>query len=264
MKQHAEKEREFSEWEQRLNDKQQQIEGNIINCDDMLRQADAKREHAEDNAKRDVETQQSSMRDILKLRAQLDEIRAKCVRRSNQIQASAKYFEFLCRSTQTILARNSSKTEDVYELVEEILDRHRTLSRANQQLQIQFKTTARSHDDLINVHNKYVDDSQENILALNTCLGGMKRSLESSVRSTSASMTTMTHFVKKSTLKHASVSLVKMAAENIFVKCTSYSHVARCATGREHVSETSVRLSIIRHFLCDMRQIIFETACDRQ
>jgi hypothetical protein len=108
IKQHAQKEREFAEWEDRLVDKQQRIEENIVNCDDMLRQADAKREHAEDNAKRDA-----------------------------------------------------------------------------------------------------------------------------------------------------------MATENIFVKCTSRSHVARCATGREHANDTSVRLSIIRHFLCDMREIVHETTCDR-
>mmetsp|Transcript_4472 Transcript_4472/g.17136 ORF Transcript_4472/g.17136 Transcript_4472/m.17136 type:complete len:291 (+) Transcript_4472:1166-2038(+) len=263
IKQHAQKERDFAEWEERLVDKQQRIEDNIVNCDDMLRQADAKREHAEDNVKRDAESQRSSMRDIARLRAQLEDIRAKCAHVSDEIQASSKYFEFLSRSSQIVLARNSSKAEDVYELVEEILDRHRTLMMANHQLQDQFKVTARSHDDLTDAHNKYVDDSRENILALNTRLGGMKRLLESNMRSTSASMTTMIHFAKKCALKHSSVSLVKMATENIFVKCTSRSHVARCATGREHASDTSVRLSIIRHFLCDMRAIARETTCDR-
>ena len=69
----------------------------------MLRQADAKREHAEDNAKRDAESQRSSMRDIARLRAQLDEIRAKCAHVSNEIKASSKYFEFLSRSSQIVL-----------------------------------------------------------------------------------------------------------------------------------------------------------------
>jgi len=97
IKQHAQKERDFAEWEERLVDKQQRIEDNIVNCDDMLRQADAKREHAEDNVKRDAESQRSSMRDIARLRAQLEDIRAKCAHVSDEIQASSKYFEFLSR-----------------------------------------------------------------------------------------------------------------------------------------------------------------------
>ena len=254
IKEHEDNERSFAEWESRLLEKEKSIEDSIINCDEMLRQADAKRECAEESAKRDVKMHDSCAHEMCRLRSQLTNIRSKISRVVKEVGSSAIYFEFLSRATRNTSSKDTSKSEDTYELVDEILDRHRTLVMANSQLQNRLVAATRSNGDLINVHNKYMDDSRELVLALNTRLGSMKRSLESNVRNTSADAIMMTHLAKKSTLRRASVSLVKMAAENIFTKCTGRSRVRRCASS--DTSVTTARLRVIGHVLCDWREII--------
>jgi len=256
LKEHAEKEREFVKWEERLHESQTQMESNIVNCDEMLRQVDAKREHAEACVTRDSEENESYALHLQGLRDQLHLIQMETASVAGEIESNSKYFEFLRRSIRVVLDRETSKTEDVYELVEEIVDRHGTLTMASEQLQNRLTAATRSHSEVVLAHNKYVETARETTLALNTRLGNMKRVLESNVWSSSASESAMTHVARKSSLRSASVSLVKTSTANIFAKCTARSHVRRCASSDAHASETIARLSVIGHFLRDMRNIL--------
>lgn len=256
LEEHAEKEREFIEWEGRLHESQARMENNIVNCDEMLRQVDAKREHAEACVTRDSEENEGYARDLQGLRDRLSLIRSQTASVAGEIESNSKYFEFLRQSVRAVLDRETSKLEDAYELVEEIVDRHGTLTMASQQLQNRLNIATRSHSMLLNAHDKYVEAARETMLALNTQLGSMKRLLESNVWSSSASVSAMTHVAKKSSLRRASVSLVKTSAENIFEKCTARSYVRRCASSDAHASETIARLSVIGHYLRDMRSIL--------
>lgn len=256
LKQYAKKEVEFVAWEGRLHESKARMESNIVNCDEMLRQVDAKREHAEACVTRDAEENENYARHLQSLRDRLSLIQSETASVSCEIESNSKYFEFLRRSVQAVLDRESCKTEDVYELVEEIVDRHGTLTLVSEQLQNRLAAATRSKSEVLNSHDRYVEVARETTLALNTRLGSMRRVLESSVWNSSASVSAMTHVAKKSSLRRASVSLVKTSAENIFTKCTARSHVRRCASSAPHASETIARLSVIGHYLRDMRSIL--------
>ena len=137
IKEHEKRECEYVKWEERLRNKKRSIEDNIVNCDDIVRQTDAKHLLATENAKRDIENQENSVHVIEDLRRKLIEIRDENHRTTMQIQHGKKYFEYLSGSIQTVLSRKISNNEDVYELVEEILSRHQTLSSTNEQLRRQ-------------------------------------------------------------------------------------------------------------------------------
>lgn len=251
IREHAKRECAYVEWEERLRIKQRSIEDNIVNCDDIVRQTDAKHLLATENAKRDIESQENSAHVIENLRRKLIEIRDEHHRTTVQIQHGEKYFEYLIGCIQTVLSRKISNNEDVYELVEEILSRHQTLTSTNEQLRRQYAVTLRTHDEKVHAHGRYVDTSRETILALKTRLGGMKRTLEANVRNKSANLTTATHYAKKCEFKHTSVSLIKLAAENMFVRCVERSFISR---GRQNSIEA--RLSVIGHYLRDIRELL--------
>ena len=251
IKEHEKRECEYVKWEERLRHKKRSIEDNIVNCDDIVRQTDAKHLLATENAKRDIENQENSVHVIEDLRRKLIEIRDENHRTTMQIQHGKKYFEYLSGSIQTVLSRKISNNEDVYELVEEILSRHQTLSSTNEQLRRQYAATLRTHDEKMHAHGKYVDASRETILALKTRLGGMKRTLESNVRNKSANLTTARHYAKKCAFKHTSVSLIKLAAENMFSQC-----VQRSFIGRGCQDSIEARLTVIGHYLRDIRELL--------
>lgn len=258
----AAKEREFTEWERRMQEKQVTIEENIVNCDDMLREADAKRDRARKSAMDDLRAQRMKSRDITISREFLSTVRAKNAVIDHKLKANARYFQYLYRASQTCSAESSRMprtTENVYELVEETLDRHRTLRAANEQLQARITSTVRAHDEMIQANTKYVGEARETILALNTRLGDMKRELEAHIKNTSAHVTSAEHLSKKSLSRRASVSLVKISTDNMHAKCVKRSKVSRCAANEARcASDTAARLNIIRLYMRDVREIIID------
>ena len=258
---HAMREREFAAWERRMADTQVQIEENIVNCDDMLREADAKRSRAHKNAMDDLNAQRMKSQDICAMLESIAHIRTKCKMVDRKLKTNERYFQYLYRASQsgikTAFGASAPTTEDVYELVEETLDRHRTLRAANKQLQERIGCTVHARDEVTRAHSKCVAASRETILRLNTQLGEMKRELETRTRKTTSSATTAEHFAKKSLSRHASVSLVKMSTENMYAACVKRSNVSRCATSEARgASDTVTRLNIIKHYMGDIRNII--------
>jgi chromosome segregation ATPase len=217
-----------------------------------LRQADAKRERAEKSSIQDLEAQNANNSCIVDLQDQLSTICAKISAITRQIETKAIYFDYLRSASPDVFARKMSGKEDVYEFVEEILDRHKTLSATNDQLQQRVALISNSHDALLKNHAKYMDDARETILALTTRLGNMKRELETRSQSTSTNMLTITHFAHKSTSRHAAVSLVKMAADNMYTKCKEHSriHRAKCQ------ANTIAQMCAVGNYLEDIRDIL--------
>jgi hypothetical protein len=254
-------ERDFAAWERRVADTQVQIEENIVHCDEMLREADAKRSRAQRTAMDDLNTQRMKSRDISALLERITDIRAKCKTAERKIKANERYFQYLYRASQSMgtkeFGARAPTTEDVYELVEETLDRHRTLLAANTQLQELIVSTVGARDEVTQVHSKCVAASRETILALHTRLGEMKRKLETLTRETTSSATMVEHFEKKSLSRHASVSLVKLSTENLYAACVKRSNVSRCPTNEARgAPDTIARLNVIRHYMGDIRGIV--------